>query len=220
MLFVIDRWKPRSHRSEYGSCWTGARKLIACPMNVLDPSDDPAGCTNPFGNGLLRILALVRLLFEVDDVRGRSAETRRVRDRVRRVGPRRRQICQRLRLHKDTEAAAEAQLRRRAVAEADTRANEAVVRRIYRTVVGRRERQATQRIDARSPSTLVPFEFVTVVGLNFAVAPEAEFVAVGLKPFTVWPSFSSNGVSMSNRMPRLTVNLLLTRQSSCTNVPK
>ena len=41
-------------------------ELIACPMNVLDPSDDPAGCTNPFGNGLLRILALVRLLFEVD----------------------------------------------------------------------------------------------------------------------------------------------------------
>jgi hypothetical protein len=56
---------------------------------------------------------------------------------------------------------------------------------------------------------------VTVGGAKAAEASvESEFVAVGLKPLTVRPNFSRNGVSMSYRTPRLTVRRSLTRQSS------
>ncbi len=45
----------------------GARKLIAEgePRKVLAPCDEPIGCTKPFGEGLLRVPAVLKLVVSV-----------------------------------------------------------------------------------------------------------------------------------------------------------
>ena len=186
---------------------------MPCPRKVLAPAAEPAGVENPVGNGLLRVLAGVALLF-VLTINGVDAlKPSLLLIAFEDVTPVEAMLCRVSGCTKIPKPPRNTDLVS-GLKEKPTRGLKKPLFVVYTAPL-----LADGNVSPPSVLIVEPTMAFGVVVYFAAAAAEVVLGAVGLNPLTVLPSFSSNGVSISKRRPRLIVSLSLMRQSSCTKDP-